>query len=365
MQKEILLVGSSKGLIVWKHHQGKWDIQDVHFRGFPVSLVYVDERTQTWWAGISHRHWGQKLHFSKDFGKSWESIPTPTYPKGSEYRKGKPAKLKKIWSLAAGGVNEPEVLWMGTEPGGLFKSVDGGKSFQLVESLWNHPSRMDENQWFGAGRDDPFMHAIIVNPQDSRHIYIAVSCAGIFESKDGGDSWEARNNGLVATYLPNPRAEVGHDPHALEMNPLNPSIIWQQNHCGIFRTTDGGEEWKQLSQQEGIAHYGFALATDEKDPEKAWVIPAISDEERVAHGLSLYVAHTGDGGKNWEDLREGLPQEYCFDIVFRHAFTKAGKHMAFGTTNGNLFLSANEGQSWQALHTHFPRIDSVVFTGMG
>ncbi|MEL6942301.1 MAG: glycosyl hydrolase, partial [Bacteroidota bacterium] len=223
-------------------------------------------------------------------------------------------------------------------------------------------SRADENQWFGAGKDDPFIHSIVVDPRDSDHVYVAVSCAGVFETKDGGQSWQPRNKGLIAAYLPNPNVEVGHDPHRLLMCPSNPDVLWQQNHCGIFRSLDGGQSWKLLSDKEQMPHYGFALAIDEQDTEKAWVIPAVSDEERVAFDLALCVCETADGGRTWKALRKGLPQQHCFDIVFRHAFCKEKQLMAFGSTTGNLYLSEDKGQAWQCLSANLARIDSLVFT---
>ena len=352
-----LLVGTSKGLVVYKKDLDGWDVDQIHFLGFPVALVFVDERTNTWWAALAHRHWGQKLHRSHDEGKSWEQIPVPKYPKEAEIKPGKPAFLKLIWSMAHAGLHRPGELYIGTEPGGLFHSKDGGDSFQLVESLWNHPSRA--TQWFGAGRDYPFVHSIVVDPRDSNHIYIAVSCAGVFETKDGGSTWAPRNKGLIAAYLPNPDVEVGHDPHLLLACAANPDVLWQQNHCGIFRSTNGGLYWDNITGENGFPNYGFALSIDHQNPERAWVIPATSDEMRVAVDGALCVCHTNDGGKSWQALRNGLPQEHCFDIAFRHSMDKQGATIVFGTTNGNLYLSEDEGLNWQILSSNLARVECI------
>jgi hypothetical protein len=359
--KNKLLVGTSKGLVEWKKQAGKWAVSKVHFQGMPVTVIYVDEHSGVWWAGLAHRHWGQKLHFSDDEGGSWQSVPAPRFPEEAEFRPGKRAVLKKIWSIQAAGPDKPGGLWVGTEPGGLFYSEDKGENFQLVESLWNHPSRMDENQWFGAGRDYPFIHSIVVDPRDSDHLYIAVSCAGIFETRDGGKSWEPRNKGLIAAYLPNPEAEVGHDPHLLLACQARPDVLWQQNHCGIFRSINAGQSWENVTDPNGLADYGFALAIDHDNPERAWVIPAISDEERVAAGLALCVCRTDDGGKSWQPLRKGLPQDYCFDIVFRHSLTMDKAQLAFGTTTGNLFYSDDYGDNWVCLSHYLARVESITF----
>lgn len=354
-----LLIGTSKGLIVYERHKEHWVITGDHFLGMPVSVVWADDRTGTWWAALAHRHWGQKLHRSTNQGKDWEAAAVPVYPEGALLNNGKPATLRKIWVMEHAGADRPGELLLGTEPGGLFHSKDNGDSWQLVESLWNHPSRKE--LWFGAGRDQPYIHSIVVDPRDSDHFYIAVSCAGVFETTDGGDSWEARNEGLVAAYLPNPEAEIGHDPHRMFACRSNPDVLWQQNHCGIYRSTNGGRQWKNISGKNGFPDYGFALAVDHRDPARAWVIPAVSDEVRVAVDRALCVCRTDDGGKSWTALRKGLPQSYCYDIVFRHSLHISDNCLAFGSTTGNLYLSEDYGDSWTCLSHSLPRINFVHF----
>ncbi len=356
-----LLVGTSKGLVTFDNTRQRWTATAVHFPGLSISVAYVDHRTNTWWVGISHRHWGEKLYYSKSEGKSWDEVQTPGYA-NFFYRPGKPASLKKIWTLQHAGHDRPGGLWMGTEPGGLFYSDDYGKSFHLIESLWNHDSRMDSNQWFGAGKDYPFIHSIVLDPRDSNHVYVGVSCAGVFETRDGGGSWRAKNEGLIAAYLPNPKAEVGHDPHRLLLCPAQPDIIWQQNHCGIFRTTNGGELWEDVSGNEGFPKYGFALAIDDMDPQTAWVIPARSDEQRIPVDLKLTVCKTTDSGKNWVSVSLGLPDLTTFDLVLRHSFVKRKSTLAFGTNNGNLYLSDDGGNSWRVISHNLAMVNYLAFT---
>jgi len=358
VQGKTILVGTGKGLIIFRKTSSGWKIDKVHFLGFPVAMVYVDDRTNTWWAGIAHRHWGQKLHYSNDEGQSWTAVAAPVYPRDAMLKARKPATLSKVWCMAHAGHDRPNELYIGTEPGGLFHSQDGGLTFQLVENLWNHPSRQKE--WFGAGRDHPFIHSIVVDPKDSHHFYIAVSCAGVFETRDNGHTWHARNQGLKATYLPNPDVEVGHDPHLLYACCSQPDVMWQQNHCGVYRSVDAGQTWKDVSGPDGFPYYGFALGIDHDNPDRAWVIPAISDEMRVAHDLSLCVCRTEDAGQTWQALRNGLPQDHCFDIVFRHSLAVHQEKLVFGTTTGNLFLSENGGDNWEVLSSFLPRVDSVV-----
>lgn len=353
------LVATAKGLLTFEISPNKEpEIEEVHFAGFAVNMIYVDERTNRWWAGVAHRHWGQKLHFSDDNGKSWHETLVPSF-KGVSMPDGKNAKLKQIWCMQHGGEDKPDHLWIGTDPGGLFHSVDNGQSFQLVKSLWDHPSRMKKGQWFGAGSDYPFIHSIVVDNQDSDHVYIAVSCAGVFETKDYGKTWTPKNKGLKATYLPNSNVEVGHDPHCLLNYEKDPKILWQQNHCGIFYSLNGGDNWVDVSVQNGIPDYGFSIAIDEDNPAKAWVIPVESDEKRIAPDLNLNVFETTDFGKTWVSESNGLPKAFTFDIVLRQAFTKKKDLFLFGTTNGNLYYSFGAKILWKEISYHLTKVNSV------
>ena len=210
----------------------------MQFLGFPVSVAWVDERTGIWWVALAHRHWGQKLHRSEDGGSTWQELPTPVYPGWATLGNGKPATLKKIWVIEHAGADRPGELYMGTEPGGLFYSRDHGNSWHLMESLWDHPSR--QTDWFGAGRDHPFIHSIVVDPRDSAHFYIAVSCAGVFETRDAGNSWTARKPGIgLPLTCPILRLRLAHDPHMMFACRSAPDILWQQKslrHLPVRRT---------------------------------------------------------------------------------------------------------------------------------
>ena len=270
-----------------------------------------------------------------------------------------PAATKLLWAFAKGGTDQPGTIYVGTEPGGLFKSVDNGDHFELVRGLWDHPSRKE--QWFGGGRDHPGIHSILVDPADSKHLYIGISCAGMFESTDGSENWTPRNKGLRADFLPDPASEIGQDPHLIDWCKGNTQVMWQQNHCGIYRSVDAGANWTDISESEGPANFGFAIAAHETDSEVAWVVPGISDVTRVAVDQSLCVSRTTDGGKSWTALRNGLPQGTAFDITYRHALALTGEELVFGTTTGNLYHSANGGDQWTALSHNLPMVHSVEF----
>ena len=360
-----LLVGTRKGLFVLTSGKSGWKVRDYALGAAPVPYAFRDSRDGTLWASLDHGHWGAKLKRSRDNGKTWEEIEAPKYPKSARIKpwmmggKKVPATLTYIWVISPGGDDQPGRLYLGTEPGGLFRSDDGGDTFQLVKGLWNHPSRLD--QWFGGGRDNAGIHTVMVDPRDSRRVLVGVSCAGVFETRDDGKTWEPRNKGLHADFLPDPKAEVGQDPHFIDAGAAHFDHLWMQNHCGIYRSTDGAASWKRVSKAGEVAHFGFAVAADEDDPDTAWVVPAVSDTHRTAVGGKLVVCRTTDGGKSWRTLRKGLPQQHAYDVTFRHALDHADGNLAFGTTTGNLYLSSNRGQSWECLGHNFPPIYSVRF----
>ncbi|MEM8896324.1 MAG: hypothetical protein AAGC88_17225 [Bacteroidota bacterium] len=166
-EASIFLVGTAKGLIIFRQRSKALpELESIHFAGFSVNMLFVDERNNRWWAGISHKHWGQKLHCSDDQGSTWKPAVLPKF-KGEILPNGKPARLRGLWCMQHGGEAYPQRLWLGTDPGGLFKSEDNGQSWELVKPLWDHPSRQKEGQWFGAGSDFPFIHSIERHPSNS------------------------------------------------------------------------------------------------------------------------------------------------------------------------------------------------------
>jgi photosystem II stability/assembly factor-like uncharacterized protein len=358
--KNTLLLGTRRGLIVYRRAQdGAWQFESEHHLGVPVSYAFADPRSGKWWACLDHGHWGCKLHWSADRGQTWAEVTAPQYPEGAEIDDDKPATLKYIWVMAAGPASQPGRLYAGTEPGGLFQSDDDGTTWQLVEGLWNHPTR--KKGWFGGGRTYAAIHSILINPADPDHIHVGISVAGTFETRDGGKTWVPRNKGVRADFMPNPDIEVGQDPHLVTAHPGQFAVQWQQNHCGIFRTTDGAANWHDITQPNGPANFGFGIIADEKNLEEAWVVPATSDVMRVTIDRALCVCHTTDGGKTWEQQRSGLPQQQCYDLVYRHAMDITGDTLAFGSTTGNVFLSSNRGAHWTPLSNYLSDVYSLRF----
>lgn len=355
-----ILLGTRKGLVVLARTSGGWRVKRHAWLGIPVVYACTDARTRTWWVSLDHGHWGCKLARSADSGQTWTEVAPPKYPEGAELKAGEPATLKYIWTIQPGGSAERGRLYLGTQPGGLFASDDDGASWRLVDALWNFPSRVAGN-WFGGGRDQAAIHSVLVDPRDPRRVLVGVSCAGVFETLDGGATWAARNTGLRAEFMPDPTGDIGHDPHFVTWSAANPDVLWQQNHCGIFRSTDGARTWSACSKKGSVVHFGFAIAADERDPAQAWVVPAVADECRVAPGGKLVTAHTHDGGKSWKLAKRGLPQRDVYDVVYRHALDQRAGTLCFGSTTGNVYVSDDRGVSWTCVANHLPPVYSVRF----
>jgi hypothetical protein len=388
-----IILGTRKGAILLDLVSGRWKPQPIAHSGVPVSYAARDPRDGTLWAALEHGHWGPKLSRSKD-GKTWEDTPQIKYPEGARYVAGyeqppegtpadapkkpqyKNAKLLKLWVMGFGGKDQPGRITVGTIPGGLFVSNDGGESFELNRPLWDHESRGGDlfngeadgkHFWFGTpaaagtGEFAAGIHSIAVNPQDSKHYYVAISCAGILETRDDGKTWRGRNKGMVLDWMPVEDAEWGPDPHFITLCPGNPKHMWQQNHVGVFYSANAGEEWKKVSKPDQGINFGWPVAADAKDGKTAWILPGKSDQERMAIDAGLFVGRTQDGGETWEQLREGLPQQDAHDVVYRHALDVSENRLAFGTTTGNVYVSSNRGESWQSVGNNFPPVYSVRF----
>ncbi len=345
-----ILLSTRKGLITLSEGAGGgWRVEGCDFPGVAVENAFHDRRTGDTWASLQHGHWGPKLH-RRPAGGDWQEVSAPAYAEDTG------ATLENVWVLAPGGDDQPDVVYAGTNPGGLFRSRDGGQSWQLVEGLWNHDSRP---KWFGGGRESPGIHSVVVDPRDSRRILVGVSCGGVFESVDGGDSWAPRNKGVGAPFLPEPTPEVGQDPHSLVQCKGAPDTLWQQNHSGVFRSDDGGGSWEEVSEEGGPVYFGFPIAVHPARPQTAWVVPAKGDVDRAAFEERLMVCRTEDGGRSWTRLTRGLPDGASWDLVYRHALDIDGDRLVFGSTTGNVYVGHDGGEQWQSLGHHFPPVYAV------
>jgi len=360
-----IYAATRKGLLEFAESGGGWEMARVSFVGEPVSAMLADGRDGTLYAALNLGHFGVKLHRSDDGGESWRELPTPAYPaapEGAGDGDGKDGpSLTLIWTLAAGGVDQPGCLWAGTIPGGLFRSTDRGESWTLIETLWNRPERQ---QWFGGGYDEPGIHSVCVDPTDSRRLALGVSCGGVWTSADAGESWTLGGAGLRNEYLPPEMAEtrVLQDVHRLAQCPAAPEVIWCQHHNGIFLTRDGGANFTEIETAQPSA-FGFAVAVHPHDPETAWFVPAVKDECRVPVDQRMVVSRTRDGAKTFETFSDGLPEGASFDLVYRHGLDvdESGERLAMGSTTGNFWVGEAGGTRWKPISTHLPPIAQVAF----
>jgi ligand-binding sensor domain-containing protein len=358
---ERLYVGTRKGLFLYERGPGgKWRIERTAFLGDPVSYVFPDGRDGTIYAALNLGHFGTKLHRSFDSGETFHEIQAPAYPKAEEEEKEGAPSVKQIWCLEAGGADRAGVLWAGTIPGGLFRSDDRGESWRLNEPLWNVPERA---RWFGGGYDHPGIHSVIVDPNDSKRLVVGVSCGGVWITEDDGGSWQASTKGMFAEYMPpeNRDDPAIQDPHRMVICPGAPNVLWVQHHNGVFRSSDGGRSWQSLTSKP--SSFGFAAAIHPRDPKTSWLAPLVKDERRVPVDGKVVVARTRDGGESFEVLREGLPQEHAYDVVYRHGMDvdHSGDRLALGSTTGSLWLSEDQGDSFRTLSTQLPPIYSLRF----
>ena len=376
---DTLLLGTRKGLFTLVRSSSGWKIDHVDFLGENVSMVLDDPRDRTVYAGLSLGHFGAKLRRSTDGsalngghrnGGEWEEKGVPAYPVGAVFSvwagddvppKTKPANLTEIWCLETAGPDKPGELWAGTIPGGLFHSTDRGESWRLIDSLWDREERM---KWFGGGKDEPGIHSICVDPRDSSHVTVAISCGGVWETFDSGDSWTLIGQGLRADYSP---PDLAYDPttqdaHRLAQCTSNPEVMWVQHHNGIFHSTDGAKNFREIKEA-GPSVFGFAVCAHPTEEETAWFVPGVKDECRVPVDGQLVVTRTRDGGETFETLRDGLPQSDCYDLVFRHGLDidAAGNRLAMGSSTGGLWITENGGESWSCVSTTLPQIYCVRF----
>ncbi|HEY0063093.1 MAG TPA: exo-alpha-sialidase [Telluria sp.] len=355
-------LSTRKGLFELDRRAAGWEIGARHFLGEPVSIALDDARDGTLYAALNLGHFGVKLH-RRDAGSTvWTEIAAPAYPRKPEDSPDKVEwKNKLIWSLEAGGADQPGVLWAGTLPGGLFRSADRGASWQLVQALWDVPQRAE---WFGGGYDVPGIHSISVDPRNSDHVLVAVSCGGVWRTEDGGASWAVSATGMRADYMPPElnENEAVQDPHRIVRAHATPDRLWCQHHNGIWHSDNGGRRWQEL-RDVAPSTFGFAVAVHPQDGNTAWFAPAEADQRRIPVDSALVVTRTSDGGKSFTALRSGLPQKDCYDLVYRHglAVSDDGRQLLMASTSGGLWASENGGDHWQTVSTTFPPIYAVSF----
>jgi photosystem II stability/assembly factor-like uncharacterized protein len=323
------------------------------FPGEVVEFATRDPRSGRYFAGVTHGQFGPHLFYSDDPLAKWSQAEGLAFPAGCN------AAVERIWVIEP-GVGDG-VLWCGVAPAALFRSGDGGKTWALVEALWNVPERAHWNP--GAG--GLCLHSICPWPGDPNRLAVGISAGGVWLTEDGGKSWRRSVKGLVPRYLPEEARQDTHAycVHSIKRAPREPSTIYMQFHGGVYRSDDAGESWADIGTDSGLpSDFGFPLAIDPDDPNRAFVIPLVADVDRVTPDGRVRVYETRDRGKSWRALEAGLPQSQSYLTVLRQAFCTDGESpvgLYFGAQSGEVFGSANGGRTWSTIAARLPPVVSM------
>lgn len=346
----LLLVGTKKGAFILESDPGRraWQVREPTCDGWPIQDINVDPATGTLYAGGGSPWYGPTVFRSDDLGLTWTQSSD-----GLTYGEDGP-KITAVWNVTpAHGA-----IFAGVGPAGLFRSDDGGRTWAHVEGLTNHPSRPS----WQPGAGGLILHSIVPHPTDADRMWVAISSVGTFETQDGGATWEPRNASVRACFMPDPYPETGQCVHKLVMAADDPERLYQQNHCGVYRSTDGGRAWEEITA--GLpTEFGFAMAAHPRDPLTAWTIPLTPPEagRHMPDGAAA-VWRTHDGGDHWLRGDIGLPQHDAYLGVLREAMARDDLDPAgvyFGTSTGQLYGSADGGVNWDPIVTTLPPIWSV------
>lgn len=353
----VLLVGTRKGLFVVRSDAARqaWQVEGPHLAGYEIQRAFLDRRVRgAGYALAEHPVWGRHVYRTTDDGRSWEplrEIPRHHHDEGA-------ASIQRLWSLAPGADAEPDTLYAGIEPPGLFVSRDRGESWTPVEAFNQHPTR---NTWAPA-KGGLAVHSIQVDPHDGQRLFVALSAGGVYRSLDGGRSFEAINAGVRAPYLPDPQAASGHCVHRILLHPRDPQRLYLQGHCGTWRSDDGGTHWREITA--GLpSDFGYALASDPADPDSVLVIPEANSQFRATVDGRIRVFRSHDAGRSWASASDGLPQANAYVTILRDGLDSDGLTPCgfyFGTSSGHLFASTDGGDHWRLLCGFLPGILSVA-----
>jgi photosystem II stability/assembly factor-like uncharacterized protein len=384
-----LLVGTRKGAFVLTSDgkRKKWDVSGPHFAGWEIYHVKGSPADPNRLFASQTSGWfGQIIQRSDDGGKTWTQPGTPpgeknAKPEGppkSESNKfvydtsastGKPLtthqfydgtqhpwEFKRVWHIEP-SLTDPNIVYAGVEDAALFHSTDGGQNWQELAGLRGHGTGP---RW-QPGAGGMCLHTVILDPGNPQRIYIAISAAGAFRTDDGGKTWKPINKGLVSPYIPEPTAEVGHCVHHVAMHRSRPGVLFMQKHWDVMRSDNAGDSWQEVSGNLPT-DFGFVIDVHAHDPETIYVVPIKSDGEHFPPDGKLRVYRSKTGGNEWEPLTKGLPQNNCYVNVLRDAMAvdsldKCGVY--FGTTGGQVYGSADAGDSWNPIVQHLPAVLSV------
>jgi photosystem II stability/assembly factor-like uncharacterized protein len=365
MSKVRLLVGTRKGAFVLTSDATRkdWDISGPHFAGWEIfHLKGSPADPNRVYASQSTGWFGQIIQRSNDGGATWEPVGNQFAYEGEpgthQWYDGTPHpfEFKRVWQLAP-SLTEPDTVYAGIEDAALFRSGDGGQTWQELHGLRGHRSAPSW-QPGGAGL---CLHTIILDPGDPRRIFIGISAAGAFRTDDSGQTWRPINRGLRSEGIPDPNAEIGHCVHRIAMHRARPSVLFMQKHWDVMRSDDGGESWREISGNLP-SDFGFAIDVHAHEPETIYVVPIKSDSEHYPPDGKLRVYRSRTGGNEWEPLTKGLPQRDCYVDVLRGAMSVDALDSCgvyFGTTGGQVYASVDSGDNWTPIVRDLPAVLSV------
>jgi photosystem II stability/assembly factor-like uncharacterized protein len=354
----LLLVGTMKGAFLFRSdaQRANWEEAGPYFPGRSIYALAHDGRNgrNKLWAAVNSPYWGSFLSSSNDFGKTWSDPESYNikFPEGSD------VSLKQIWQI----VNDPhdgDTLYCGVEPAALFKSTDGGETWSLNRGLFDHPHR---TQWMPGG-GGLCLHTILPDPSNAKRLYVAISTGGVYRSDDGGETWEPRNKGICARFMPPDQQypEWGQCVHKVVTHPSNPARMFLQHHWGVYRSENAGDSWDDIGK--GLpSDFGFAMEIDPHDANTVYIIPIESDEFRCTPEGKLRVYRTKDGGDSWHALTAGLPQQDALETILRDNLDADGSKptgLYLGTRSGKVFGSNNGGDSWTLIKDGLPPVTCV------
>jgi hypothetical protein len=360
-----VLVGTRKGAFVLTADakRERWDISGPHFAGWEIyHLKGSPVDSDRLYASQSSGWSGQLIQVSNDGGKTWEpagnkflydGIPgTHQWYDGTPH----PWEFKRVWHLEP-SLTDPDTVYAGVEDAALFRSIDGGQTWQELSGLRSHGSGP---RW-QPGAGGMCLHTILLDPSGSARIFIAISAAGVFRSDDAGQTWRPINFGLKSQYIPDPNADVGHCVHRIAMHRSRPDVLFMQKHWDVMRSDNAGESWQEISGNLPT-DFGFVIDVHAHEPETIYVVPIKSDSEHFPPDGRLRVYRSRAGGNDWEALTKGLPQNDCYVDVLRDAMAVDSLDecgIYFGTTGGQVYASSDAGDNWTAIAQHLPGVLSV------
>ena len=367
-RQTLLMVATRKG--AWFYYgdsaRQTWRTDGPHFLGHIINHLLLDPRDgRTLLAAAKTGHLGPTIFRSTDFGQTWQEAAKP--PAFATVADSSGRAVDHTFWLTPGHADEPDVWYAGTSPQGLFRSEDGGVNWAPFSCINDDPQY---RRWMGTVQDGtpdgPKLHSIIVDPRDAAHLYLAMSGGGVHESVDGGRTFAPLIDGLEVVEGFERSDAMFHDPHCVRLCPSNPDRLYQQNHCGIYRLDRPADQWQRIgrSMPAAVGDIGFPMVVHPRDADVAWVFPMDGTTvwPRTSPDGKPAVYGTRDGGETWQRLDAGLPGSQAWWTVKRQAMTADSRDpvgLYFGTTNGELWMSRDEGRQWECIATHLPEIYAV------